>query len=64
MAGTSPAMTKRVCYRGSVITQPRRFIIFVDRIFTTSLQRAFTNIFDASALITAFPCVYRARNAD
>jgi len=40
------------------------FIIFVDGIFTTSLQRAFTNVFDASARNAAIACVYRAGNAD
>ena len=40
------------------------FIIFVDVIFTTLFERAFTNIFDVSAQMHAIPCVYRARNAD
>jgi len=30
------------------ITRSHRFIVFVDRIFTTSLQRLFTNAFDAA----------------
>jgi len=46
------------------ITRPRRFIIFVDRIFTTSLQRLFTNALDVIPQIAAIPCVCRARNAD
>ena len=40
------------------------FIIFVDQIFTTSLQHAFTKAFDASAQSAAIACVYRAGNAD
>jgi hypothetical protein len=64
MAGASPAMTERVECGVPMIIRPNWFIIFVDQKFTTSLQRAFTNTFDASAQNTAFPCVYRARNAD
>jgi hypothetical protein len=47
-----------------VIARSRRFIIFIDRMFTTSLQRLFTNAFDVSAQIAVISCVYRARNAD
>jgi hypothetical protein len=61
MAGTSPDMTE--C-RGSRNHTADRLIIFVDRIFTTSLQRSFTNAFDASAQNIGLSCVYRARNAD
>jgi hypothetical protein len=31
------------------------FIIFVDRIFTTLIERPFTNVFDASREITGNP---------
>jgi hypothetical protein len=40
------------------------FIAFVDRIFTTLLQRLFTNAFDVTAANPAIPCVYRACTAD
>jgi len=40
------------------------FIIFIDRIFTTLIQRLFTNAFDVTAQTAAFSCLYRARNAD
>ena len=62
MAGTSPAMMDYVAV-SLFHTGRARFIIFVDRIFTTSLQRAFTNTIDASAQIIAPACVCRARNA-
>jgi hypothetical protein len=38
--------------------------IFVDQIFTTLIQSPFTNAFDVFAQTAAFPCVYRAGNAD
>jgi hypothetical protein len=47
-----------------MVARSHRFIIFVDRMFTTSLQRLFTNAFDGSTQIAAISCVYRARNAD
>ena len=40
------------------------FIIFVDRIFTTSIEPLFTNVLDAIAPIAAKPCLYPARNGD
>jgi hypothetical protein len=40
------------------------FIIFVDRIFTTLVQRLFTNAFDVLTQSAAISCVYRACNAD
>jgi hypothetical protein len=40
------------------------FIISVDRIFTTLLQRLFTNAFDVTTQTAAFACMYRACNAD
>jgi hypothetical protein len=33
------------------------FIIFVDRIFTTFIERSFTNAFDATRKTGAMPCV-------
>jgi len=39
------------------------FTIFVDRIFTNSIEPLFTNIFDAFAPIAAIACLYRAGNA-
>jgi len=38
--------------------------IFIDRIFTTLLQRLFTKVFDATGADAASTCVYRACNAD
>jgi len=44
---------------------PRQFFItFVDAIFTTFIERPFTNIFDASARNAAIACVYRACHVD
>jgi hypothetical protein len=63
MAGTSPAMTKRVSRSGTG-TRQKIFSIFVDRIFTTSLQAPFTNVFDVIAAIAAIACLCRARHAD
>jgi len=40
------------------------FIIFIDGMFTTYVERAFTNAFDASAARCAIACVCRARHAD
>ena len=40
------------------------FIIFVDPIFTTFIERAFTNVFDVIAEINAAACLWRAGNAD
>jgi hypothetical protein len=37
---------------------------FVDRMFTTFIQRAFTSIFDVSSGVATIACVYRARHAD
>jgi hypothetical protein len=48
------------------VTRPAQsfFIILVDRTFTTSVERAFTNLFDAFAASQAIPCLCRARHAD
>jgi hypothetical protein len=40
------------------------FINFVDRIFTTSFEPLFTNVFDVSRPAAANYCVWRACNAD
>jgi len=40
------------------------FIIFVDAIFTTLFEPLFTNVFDVIGQTQAFPCLYRAGNAD
>ena len=40
------------------------FIIFVDAMFTTSIERLFTKVFEAVARTAAFACVYRACNHD
>jgi hypothetical protein len=40
------------------------FIIFVDAIFTTSIERLFTNVFVVIGARSANACVYRAHNAD
>ncbi|HKU06172.1 MAG TPA: hypothetical protein VJR30_08885 [Bradyrhizobium sp.] len=61
MAGTSPAMMR---VGRPYSHMPHSFIIFVDRIFTSFVEGAFTSIFDASAEIAAIPCLYRAGHAD
>jgi hypothetical protein len=38
-------------FRASTSFAIRKFIIFVDEIFTTSLQRLFTNVFDVSGVL-------------
>jgi len=40
------------------------FIISVDRMFTTLVERPFTNAFDASRASRATTCVCRTRHAD
>jgi hypothetical protein len=40
------------------------FIISVDRIFTTSIEAAFTNAFDRCAAREATACLCRARHGD
>jgi len=37
---------------------------FVDRIFTTSTQAPFTNVFEAISARAAMACLCHARNAD
>jgi len=44
--------------------RPFFFIIFVDAIFTTLLERLFTNVFDVIAQTAAISCVYLARTTD
>jgi len=63
----SLAMTGNSC---SITTVPSGcgsknfFIIFVDQMFTTSFERAFTNVFDAIDQNAAIACLCRACNAD
>jgi hypothetical protein len=47
MAGTSPAMTVNSVIPREPIPHARKilFIIFVDAIFTTLIERLFTNVF-------------------
>jgi hypothetical protein len=40
------------------------FIIFVDALFTTSLEAPFTNVLDVDAPTRAHPCVWRACISD
>jgi hypothetical protein len=40
------------------------FCIFVDRMFTTLLERLFTKLFDVTRAMRTIACVYRACNAD
>jgi hypothetical protein len=40
------------------------FIIFIDAIFTTLLERLFTNVFEVIGPKQANHCVCRARHAD
>jgi hypothetical protein len=44
--------------------RPYFFTILVDRIFTTSFERLFTKLFDASCANSTKPCLYRGCNAD
>jgi len=46
------------------VSRVKIFIIFIDGIFTTLFESAFTKDFDASAQSAAIACVYRAGNAD
>jgi hypothetical protein len=39
------------------------FIIFVDAIFTTLLERVFTSLFDLNGVKSASGCLCRARHA-
>ncbi len=39
-------------------------LFFVDRKFTTLVERLFTNAFDVTGAYRAGACVYRAGNAD
>ncbi len=70
MAGTSPVTTSWNCGApklcGGQNSHPPRhfFIIFVDAMFTISLERLFTKPFEAVAPTATFPCVYRACNPD
>ncbi len=51
---------------GRKILQPREkpVITFVDGIFTTFIERPFTNTSDPTSQNAVIACVYRARNAD
>jgi len=40
------------------------FIIFVDRMFTSFSEPAFTSIFDAAAKKAAIACLYHQRHVD
>jgi hypothetical protein len=40
------------------------FIIFVDAIFTTLVERLFTNVFEVIAQTAAISCLYLARTTD
>jgi len=40
------------------------FIIFVDRMFTSFSEPAFTSIFDAATKNAAIACLYHQRHAD
>jgi hypothetical protein len=44
--------------------RPFFFIIFVDAIFTTLLERLFTNVFDVIAQTATISCLYLARITD
>jgi len=47
-------------------TEPGRifFTIFIDWIFTSFVERPFTNVFNATSRLNATACLYRACNAD
>jgi hypothetical protein len=40
------------------------FIVIVDRIFTSFVERSFTSAFDVIGLFHALSCVSHARNSD
>jgi hypothetical protein len=44
--------------------RPFFFIIFVDAIFTTLLERLFTNVFDVIAQTATISCLYLPRITD
>jgi hypothetical protein len=52
------------CSIATVRSAKNSFIIFVDGIFTTLFERAFTKAFDVMAESDAIACVCRAGNAD
>jgi len=45
-------------------SRPFFFIIFVDAIFTTLLERLFTNVFDVIAQTATISCLYLPRTTD
>jgi hypothetical protein len=51
------SVTQRCLPHSRTGTLRNFFIIFVDRIFTTFIERPFTNAFDARSEIAANPCV-------
>jgi hypothetical protein len=68
--GTEPLLrsaqaTKQSSDAGNKFTRRKKFfIIFVDRKFTTSFARLFTNVFEVTGVKPAMTCLYRACNAD
>jgi len=52
--------------RCPVMTRPRRnfFTFFVDRIFTTLVERPFTNVFGVIALYNFASCLWLLCNVD
>jgi len=59
-------MTSECCELSRSGTEPANtfFTIFVDWIFTSSIERPFTNVFDVVAALSAATCLCRACNAD
>jgi hypothetical protein len=50
--------------RSDTVARKTFFIIFIDGIFTNSVEAAFTNAFDAFAAREAIACLCRAGHAD
>ncbi len=59
IASLTLAMTREVLGATTRFPHPTRifFILFVDQIFTTFIERLFTNAFDAISKSRAIPCV-------
>jgi hypothetical protein len=57
-------MTECPLSRIETETRQEFFSIFVDRIFTTSIQAPFTNAFEAIAQVPAIACRCRVGHAD
>jgi hypothetical protein len=65
MLSHRPGMTRTHPLSRSETGNPRKFfIIFIDWIFTSFVERSFTSAFDVIGPLHALSCVSHARNAD